>query len=70
MNVKITTVAKQLPAHSRETAEVIPFVKQWMQGKDDRFQRKVIKIFEGAGVDKRYSIMAPFTQSASFLHSK
>src|SRR5690606_305666 len=59
MNVKITTVAKQLPAHSRNTAEVIPFVKQWMSGQDSRFQRKVIKIFEGAGVDKRYSIMDP-----------
>ena len=51
MKVKITTVAKQLPAHSRKTAEVIPFVKQWMSGQDNRFQRKVIKIFEGAGVD-------------------
>lgn len=59
MNVKITTVAKQLPPHSRETKEVIPFVKQWMHGQDSRFQRKVIKIFEGAGVDKRYSIMDP-----------
>jgi predicted naringenin-chalcone synthase len=59
MKVKITTVAKQLPAHSRKTAEVIPFVKQWMSGQDNRFQRKVIKIFEGAGVDKRYSIMDP-----------
>lgn len=59
MNVKITTVAKQLPEHSRNTAEVIPFVKQWMQGQDSRFQRKAIKIFEGAGVNKRYSIMDP-----------
>ncbi len=59
MSVKITTVTKQLPAFSRETAEVIPFVKQWMQGQETRFQRKVIKIFEGAGVDKRYSIMDP-----------
>lgn len=59
MNVKITTVAKQLPEYSRNTAEVIPFVKQWMQGQDSRFQRKAIKIFEGAGVDKRYSIMDP-----------
>lgn len=67
MSVKITTVAKQLPAFSRETSEVIPFVKQWMQGQGSRFQRKVIKIFEGAGVDKRYSIMDPievFTNSS------
>ncbi len=59
MSVKITTVAKQLPQYSRKTEEVIPFVKQWMHGQENRFQRKVIKIFEGAGVDKRYSIMDP-----------
>jgi len=59
MSVKIATVAKQLPKYSRKTEEVIPFVKQWMRQQDSRFQRKVIKIFEGAGVDKRYSIMDP-----------
>ncbi len=59
MNVKITAVAKQLPPYSRKTEEVLPFVEQWMHGQDSRFQRKVIKIFEGAGVDKRYSIMDP-----------
>ena len=57
MNVKIISVAKQLPKHSRETKDIIPFVKLWMQEKDVRFQRKVLKIFEGAGVDRRYSIM-------------
>ena len=57
MNVKIISVAKQLPKHSRETKDIIPFVKLWMQDKDARFQRKVLKIFEGAGVDRRYSIM-------------
>ena len=59
MSVKITTVAKQLPKYSRETKEIIPFVEQWMQNQESRFKRKVIKIFEGAGVDKRYSIMDP-----------
>ena len=59
MAVKIIAVAKQLPKYSRETKEIIPFVKLWMQDQDERFQRKVIKLFEGAGVDKRYSIMSP-----------
>lgn len=59
MNVKITTVAKQLPKHTRNTDEIIPFVEQWMDGQESRFKRKVIKIFEGAGVDRRYSIMDP-----------
>ena len=59
MKVKITSVAKQLPKYYRETKDIIPFVKLWMQHQDSRFQRKVIKLFEGAGVDKRYSIMDP-----------
>lgn len=59
MSVKISVVAKELPPYSRTTEEVIPFVKEWMKNQDSRFQRKVIKIFEGAGVDKRYSIMDP-----------
>jgi predicted naringenin-chalcone synthase len=32
-------------------------VSLWLSGHEQRFQRKVIKIFEGAGVDKRYGIM-------------
>ena len=59
MKVKITSVAKQLPKYYKETKDIIPFVKLWMQNQETRFQRKVIKLFEGAGVDKRYSIMDP-----------
>ena len=59
MTVKITSVAKQLPKYYRETKDIIPFVELWMQGQETRFKRKVIKLFEGAGVDKRYSIMDP-----------
>jgi len=57
MSVKIISIAKKLPKYVKETKEIIPFVKQWMQDQESRFQRKVLKIFEGAGVDKRYSIM-------------
>lgn len=57
MSVKITSVATELPPYSRSTKEIIPFLKVWMHGQEDRFQRKVIKLFENAGVDKRYSIM-------------
>ncbi|WP_298762784.1 type III polyketide synthase [uncultured Polaribacter sp.] len=59
MSVKITAVAKQLPEYYRETKDIIPFVEMWMQGQETRFKRKVIKLFEGAAVDKRYSIMDP-----------
>lgn len=59
MSVKIASVAKQLPKYSRTTDEIIPFLDSWLFGQDERFIRKVKKIFEGAAVDKRYSIMDP-----------
>lgn len=57
MAVRITTVAKQLPKYTRETKDILPFVALWLEGQDERFIRKVLKIFENAAVDKRYSIM-------------
>lgn len=57
MSIKILSVAKQLPKYNRVTKEIIPFVKHWMKGQEMRFQRKVLKLFEGAGVERRYSIM-------------
>ncbi len=57
MSVKITSVAKQLPKYSRSTADILPYLEIWLSGQDDRFKRKVLKLFENAGVDKRYSIM-------------
>lgn len=59
MSVKIKCVAKQLPEFSRTTEEIIPFLDKWLEGQEERFIRKVKKIFEGAEVAKRYSIMEP-----------
>lgn len=59
MSVKIVTATKQLPKYSRATEDILPLVDGWLEGQDDRFIRKVKKIFEGAAVDKRYSIMEP-----------
>ena len=59
MAVKIVTVTTQVPEFSRETAEIFPFLDIWLANQEDRFKRKVKKIFEGAQVDKRYSIMSP-----------
>jgi len=56
---RIVAVTKELPAYCRETKDILPFVELWLQDQDERFRRKVIKIFEGAAVDKRYSIMDP-----------
>lgn len=58
MSVKIKTVTKVLPEYSRTTAEILPFLDIWLNGQEDRFIRKVKKIFENANVDKRYSIMS------------
>lgn len=57
MSVKIISVAKALPKYTRNTSEIIPFLHLWLQGQEERFKRKVIKIFENAGVERRYSIM-------------
>jgi predicted naringenin-chalcone synthase len=59
MAVKIKTVAKQLPPYSRKTEDILPLMETWLAGQDERFIRKVAKIFGNAGVDKRYSIMSP-----------
>ncbi|CAM4341577.1 type III polyketide synthase [Zobellia nedashkovskayae] len=57
--VRIVNTSKQLPDYCKPTEEILPFVNLWLSGQEDRFKRKVIKIFEGAAVDKRYSIMNP-----------
>lgn len=59
MSVKITAVAKQLPKYARATKDILPLVEFWLEGQEERFKRKVLKIFENAAVDKRYSIMDP-----------
>ncbi len=57
MAVSIISIAKQLPQYTRRTEEILPYVENWLEGQDDRFKRKVLKIFENAAVDRRYSIM-------------
>lgn len=42
----------------RETKEILPFVSQWLSGQEDRFRRKILKIFENAAVDRRFGIMS------------
>ncbi len=59
MSVKIVRAQKELPQYSRKTKDILPFVEEWLSGQEERFRRKILKIFESAGVDKRYSIMSP-----------
>ncbi|RXG26211.1 putative naringenin-chalcone synthase [Leeuwenhoekiella polynyae] len=57
--VKIAGVAKAIPQYHRETPDILPLLDVWLAGQEERFVRKVKKIFTNAAVDKRYSIMAP-----------
>jgi alkylresorcinol/alkylpyrone synthase len=59
MSVKIITAVKELPVYSRETPDILPLLDGWLERQDARFVSKVKKIFEGAAVDRRYSIMDP-----------
>jgi len=59
MSVKLVTAVKELPQYSADTKETAPFVDAWLNGQDERFTKKVKKIFEGAAVDRRYSVMHP-----------
>lgn len=59
MSVTVKAVSKALPEFWRSTDEILPFLDIWLKDQDDRFIRKVKKIFENAAVDKRYSIMSP-----------
>jgi alkylresorcinol/alkylpyrone synthase len=54
---RIVTVVKELPEYCRSTKDILPFIELWLAAEEERFRRKVVKIFEGAGVDKRYGIM-------------
>ncbi len=55
--ISIVGVSKELPPFSRKTRDILPYVARWLKNQEDRFQRKVLKIFEGAEVDIRYGIM-------------
>ncbi len=59
MSVRIVTACSEVPKYSRHTSEVLDYVDSWLDGEDQRFVRKVKKIFENAAVDTRYSIMEP-----------
>ncbi len=56
-HAKILATAKALPKYSRTTEEILPYVEQWLEGKEERFREKALRIFKYAEVDKRYSIM-------------
>ena len=55
--IRIVTAKRALPEFSRTTEEILPYLKHWLGDEEPRYQRKAEKIFQGAGVDRRYGIM-------------
>lgn len=54
---KILSTAIALPAFSRSTEDILPFVDAWLADQPERFRKKVNRIFRYAKVDRRYSVM-------------
>ena len=56
-DVRIRTACRELPSFTRSTEEILPYIPLWLHSEPDRLIRKAVKIFQGAGVDRRYGIM-------------
>lgn len=54
---KILSVATSIPEFTKTTDEIIKDMEKHLEGQDERFKRKVLRIFKYAQVDRRYSIM-------------
>lgn len=54
---KILSVATALPEFTKSTDDIISDMEQHLDGQDERFRLKVLRIFKYAQVDRRYSIM-------------
>ncbi|MEM6802714.1 MAG: type III polyketide synthase [Bacteroidota bacterium] len=54
---KILSTAIELPTYTKTTEEILEDMSRHLAGHDERFRRKVLRIFKYAEVDKRYSIM-------------
>lgn len=56
-SVKVLASAIELPEFSRTTADILPYINDWLSGQPERFQQKVLRMFKYAEVDRRFSIM-------------
>lgn len=54
---KILSVTTALPEYTKHTEDIIKDMEYHLEGQDERFKRKVLRIFKYAQVDRRYSIM-------------
>ena len=54
---KVLATAIELPPYTKTTDDIIQDMEGHLQGQDERFRRKILRIFKYAQVDQRYSIM-------------
>ena len=54
---KVLSTAIQLPPYTKDTDEIIKDMEGHLEGQDERFKRKILRIFKYAQVDRRYSII-------------
>ena len=54
---KVLATATALPPHTKPTDEIMEDMEKHLADADDRFRKKVLRIFKYAQVDQRYSIM-------------
>ncbi len=55
---KILATATEQPMYTKSTDEIMVDMERHLEGQDERFKRKVLRIFKYAQVDQRYSIMS------------
>lgn len=57
MSTKVLSTAIAVPDHHYKIDEIIPWVEKWLSGADEMLKRKVVKIYKGAGINERSSVI-------------
>ncbi len=56
---KILATATAQPEMEKTVDQAIAYAEQWLEGQDERFRRKALRIFQYAQVDRRYTVTPP-----------
>ncbi|EKE02676.1 MAG: hypothetical protein ACD_20C00346G0003 [uncultured bacterium] len=54
---KIISTSTATPEYRYNSGEIIEHIKKWVKNQPESYQKKVVKIFEGAQIDQKYSIL-------------
>jgi predicted naringenin-chalcone synthase len=55
-HIKVLSVATAVPEYTKSTDEIVQYMEGFLDDEDERFKRKVLRIFKYAEVDRRYAI--------------